>query len=73
MKKSKFTEEQMTRILEEVDGGAKVGETCRKHRISEPTHYVWKSKFTGIEVSKLRNLEHLEAELAPMKRMCAES
>lgn len=73
MKKSKFTEGQMARILEEVDAGAKVGETYRKHRISEPTHYVWKSKYTGSEVSKLRNLKDLEAELASMKRMYAES
>lgn len=68
MKKSKFTEEQMTRILEEVDAGAEVGETCRKHRINEPTHYAWRSKYTGIEVSKLRNIKDLEAELAPMNR-----
>lgn len=43
MKKSKFAQEQMVRILKEVETGAKVVETCRKHRISEPTYCVWKS------------------------------
>jgi hypothetical protein len=37
VKKSKYREEQIVRILKEVEAGAKVGETCRKHRLSEPT------------------------------------
>ena len=36
MKKSRFSESQIVAILKEVELGAKVGETCRKHGISEP-------------------------------------
>ncbi|MBB5358088.1 transposase-like protein [Rhodanobacter sp. ANJX3] len=43
MKKSKFSEEQIVRILKKVEAGAKVGETCRKHGIIEPTYYLWKN------------------------------
>ena len=71
MKKSKFTEEQIVRILKEVEVGAKVVETCRKHGISEPTYYVWKSKVAGMEVSQLRHLKDIEAELLRLKRMYA--
>ena len=43
-KKSKFSEEQIVRILKEVEAGAKAGETCRKHGISELTYYAWKDQ-----------------------------
>jgi putative transposase len=72
MKKSKFSEEQIVRILKEVEAGAKVNETCRKHGISEPTYYVWKNKYAGMDVSQLRHLKDVEVELARLKRMYAE-
>ena len=37
MKKSRFTDSQIVPVLKEVELGGKVGETCRKHGISEPT------------------------------------
>lgn len=67
MKKSKFSEEQIVRILKEVEAGAKVAETCR-----EPTYYIWKNKYAGMEVSQLRHLKDVEAELGRLKRMYAD-
>ena len=52
--------------------GAKVGETCRKHGISEPTYYKWKNKYAGMDVSQLRHLKDVEGELARLKRMYAD-
>ena len=72
MKKSKFSEEQIVRILKEVEAGAKVNETCRKHGISEPTYYAWKNKYAGMDMSQLRHLKDVEVELARLKRMYAE-
>jgi putative transposase len=72
VKKSKYSEEQIVRILKEVEAGAKVGETCRKHRISEPTYYAWKQKYAGLEVSQLRRLKDLESECTRLKKMYAD-
>lgn len=72
MKKSKFSESQIVGILKEVELGAKVGETCRKHGISEPTYYKWKSQFGGMTVSHLARLRELQAENAKLKRMYAD-
>jgi putative transposase len=62
----------MVRILKEVEAGAKVAETFRKHGISEPTYYLWKSKYAGMEVSQLRHPRDVEAELSRLKRMYAD-
>ena len=51
MKKSRFSESQIVAILKEVELGAKVGETCRKHGISDPTYYKWKSQYAPPRVS----------------------
>lgn len=37
MKKARFSEETIVRILKEVDAGAKVAEVCRKYGISDAT------------------------------------
>ena len=72
VKKSKFSESQIVGILKEVELGAKVGETCRKHGISEPTYYKWKTQYSGMTVSHLSQLRELQDENAKLKRMYAD-
>ena len=72
MRKSRFTETQIVSILKMADAGMPVKEVCRKHGISEPTYYNWKSKYGGMEASDLKRTKELEAELSKLKRMYAD-
>jgi len=72
MKKSKFSETQIVAILKEADAGMLVKDICRKHGISSPTYYSWKSKYGGMEASDLKRTKELESENAKLKRMYAD-
>lgn len=64
MKKSKFTESQILKVLKAQEEGKKVSEICREYGISEPTFYNWKSKYGGMSLSELQRVKELEAENA---------
>ena len=72
MRKSRFTESQIVAILKEGEAGMPVAEIIRKHGISRPTYFSWKSKYGGASVTELRRLRELEQENVKLKRMYAE-
>ena len=71
MRKSKFTEHRIIKILKEVEAGRKVNEVCREYGISSGTYYKWKSKYGGMEAADIRRLKELEDENRPLKRLYA--
>ena len=72
MKKSRFTETQIIKILKEQESGKRIGDICRDHGISQPTFYNWKSKYGGMDAKQLKKMKEMEAELAEFKRMYAD-
>lgn len=72
MKKSKFTEAQILKVLKSQEEGKKVSEICRDYGISEPTFYNWKSKYGDMTLSELQRVKELEAENARLKRLVAD-
>lgn len=72
MKKSKFTEEQITYALKQAELGTPVAEVCRKMGISDATFYNWRTKYGGLSPSELRRLKQLEEENAKLKLLVAD-
>ena len=72
MKRSRFTEAQIIRILKEVEGGRMVKEVCREYGMSDATYYNWKAKYGGMEASDIKRLKDLERENQRLKHMYAD-
>ena len=69
MKRSRYSEEQITFALRQADSGVPVSDVCRQMGVSEATFYVWKRKYANLGVTELRRLKQLEEENARLKRV----
>ena len=72
MKGTRYSEEQIVRILGEVEGGRSIAETARQYGVAEGTIHRWRKQFGGLELSEVKRLRELEAENARLKRIVAD-
>lgn len=69
MKKSRYSETKIVKILKEVEASRWVREVCREYGISDATYYNWKSKYGGMEAYDIKRLKELEEENRRLKTM----
>ena len=72
MKRSRFTSEQISFALKQVEAGEKVSNVCRKLGISNATFYNWRKKYGGLDSTDMRRLKELEEENNQLKKLVAE-
>lgn len=72
MRKSKFTEAQVSHVLAQAEAGVPMKELIRKYAISEATFYAWRKKYGGLTASELKRLKVLEEENRKLKRLVAD-
>ncbi len=72
MKRSKFTEEQVTYVLRQAEAGTAVEDICHSMGISQATFHIWKKKFGEVGASGVRRLRQLEEENLRLKKLVAD-
>lgn len=68
MKKTRYSDEQIVRILRETDKDT-IAEVARRHGVSEATIYAWRKKFGDLQTSEVKRLKGLEAENARLRKL----
>ncbi|MCG3197578.1 MAG: hypothetical protein GHCLOJNM_02065 [bacterium] len=72
MKKSRYSEEQIVRVLQEVESGRSVAGVAREKGVTEATIYRWRQRYGGLSRSELSRLRELEQENTRLKRIVAQ-
>ena len=67
--KSRFTTEQIIRIIKRSESGEMTKDLIRECGITAQTFYKWKSKFGGMDVAEAKRLKELESENMKLKRL----
>lgn len=72
MRKSRFTDEQITGVLAELEAGQTAAEVSRRHNVSSHTLYSWRKKFGAMKANDVRRMRAMSEEISKLKRIVAD-
>jgi putative transposase len=70
-KGKRYTEDEILKVLKEIEAGAAIASVARAHGITDQTIYRWREKYGGMQSSELKELRPLQAENQRLKRIVA--
>lgn len=71
MSGKRYTQEQILKVLKEIDDGATMASVGRAHGVGIQTIYEWRRKYKGISKSELAELKALQEENRRLKKLVA--
>jgi putative transposase len=71
MKKSRYSEEQIVRILRETDRDT-TAEVAKRNGVSEASIYLWQKRFGDMQANEVKRMKELETENGRLKKLLAE-
>jgi putative transposase len=70
-KGKRYSEDEILKVLKEIDGGGSIASVARAHGITDQTIYRWREKYTGMSGTELQELRVLQSENQRLKRIVA--
>ena len=67
----RYTEDQIIKVLQEIESGASIASVARSHGITEQTLYRWRERYGGMTKSELAELRALQEENRRLRSVVA--
>jgi putative transposase len=71
-KGKRYSEEQIIKVLGEIDAGASIASVARTHGISVQTIYGWRERYSGMTKNDLTAMRSLQEENRRLRNLVAE-